>query len=468
MTSNNGELLNDNKQIILVSSGILVILALAGLWLSADGGNGLFVLAGIFGILMISLIIKYPKLWLYSIAISSFSFFRASSEGVSTADVLYGGYFIASTFIWIFWKMVVQRERIVTNIADWSILFFFFFLIINSFWSFSDDVQLFDWFREYSLFSTVLLYFPIKYYIREKNDIVTLLVCFGISIAICSVDQLRMYKENALTQVVFAYQLGISVRVNQTLFSAGILYSVILSLIDMKAWKRALVFLFFMLSTSALLVSFSRSFWLLIIASMIVLFFYINKKQRIMLLVGLLFVSIIGTIVFFNVFKEKSKMMTTIIEKRILSSTQGTKDISVQLRLMEYEQVFRGIAASPWFGNGLGKKIEFYDPNMHWTFRAFNIHNSYFFIVYRVGIPLALFFFFPVIYRIFWGERLARRIDDKFHKALLLGATATIVLITVASFASAQFFNRDGTVVLAVSYAMIDMIRNKYENKLIS
>jgi hypothetical protein len=51
---------------------------------------------------------------------------------------------------------------------------------------------------------------------------------------------------------------------------------------------------------------------------------------------------------------------------------------------------------------------------------------------------------------------------------LLLGATATIVLITVASFASAQFFNRDGTVVLAVSYAMIDMIRNKYENKLIS
>jgi len=161
-------------------------------------------------------------------------------------------------------------------------------------------------------------------------------------------------------------------------------------------------------------------------------------------------------------------MMTTIIEKRILSSTEGTKDISIQLRLMEYEQVFRGIAASPWFGNGLGKKIEFYDPNMHWTFRAFNIHNSYFFIVYRVGIPLALFFFFPVIYRIFWGERLARRIDDKFHKALLLGATATIVLMTVASFASAQFFNRDGTVVLAVSYAMIDIIRNKYENKLIS
>lgn len=468
MTSNNGELLNDNKQIILVSAGILIILALAGLWLSVDGGNGLFVLAGIFGILMVSLIIKYPKLWLFSIAISSFSFFRASAEGVSTADVLYGGYFIASTFIWVFWKMVVQRERIVSNIADWSILFFFFFLIINSFWSLSNDVQLFDWFREYALFSTVLLYFPIKYYIREKNDIVTLLVCFGISIAICSVDQLRMYKENALTQVVFAYQLGISVRVNQTLFSAGILYSVILSLIDMKAWKRTLVFLFSMLSTSALLVSFSRSFWLLVIASMIILFFYINKKQRIMLLVGFLLVSIIGTIVFFNVFKEKSKMMTTIIEKRILSSTEGTKDISIQLRLMEYEQVFRGIAASPWFGNGLGKKIEFYDPNMHWTFRAFNIHNSYFFIVYRVGIPLALFFFFPVIYRIFWGERLARRIDDKFHKALLLGATATIVLMTVASFASAQFFNRDGTVVLAVSYAMIDIIRNKYENKLIS
>ena len=468
MTSNKGELLNDNRQIILVSTGILIILALVGLWLSVEVGAGTYVLAGISGLLLIALIVKYPKLWLYTIAISSVSFFRSGAEGVSTADVLYGGYFIASTFIWVFWKMIVQRERIVTNIADWSILFFFAFLLINSFWSFNQDVNLFDWFREYALFFTVLLYFPIKYYFREKKDIVTLLILFGISVAICAVDQLRMYKENALSQVVYAYQLGISVRINQTLFSAGILYSVMLSLIDMKVWKRVTVFIFLVLSTSALLVSFSRSFWLLIIFGIILLFFYLNKKQKIMLLIGFFIISIIGTVIFLNVFKEKSKLMTTIIEKRILSSTEGSKDISVQLRLVEYEQVFRGIAASPWFGNGLGKRVEFYDPNLHWTFRAFNIHNSYFFIVYRVGIPLALFFFFPVIYRIFWGERLARRIDDQFYKALLLGATSTILLITIASFASAQFFNRDGTVVLAMSYALIDIIRNKYDNKLIA
>lgn len=468
ITSHRTELLTDNKQIILVSTGILIILALAGLWLSVESEAGLFVFAGIIGIMLLALIIKYPKLWLYSIAISSFSFFRSSAEGVSTADVLYGGYFVASTFIWIFWKMIVQRERIVTNIADWSILFFYSFVLFNSIWTFGDDVLLFDWFREYSLFSTVLLYFPIKYYIREKNEIVTLLILFGFSVVVSSVDQLRMYKENALSQVVYAYQLASSVRINQTLFSASVLFSAMLSLIDMKIWKRISVVGFLMLSISALLVSFSRSFWILVVVCLVLLFFYVNKRQRIMLLIGFVSVSIIGTLIFVNIFKEKTKLMTVIIEKRILSSTEGTKDISVQLRLVEYEQVFRGIAASPWFGNGLGKKVEFYEPNLHFTVRPFNIHNSYLFIVYRVGIPLSLFFFFPVIYRFFWGEKLSRSVNDLFYKALLLGSTSTIFLMVVASFASAQFFNRDGTVVLAISFAFIDIIRNKYENKLIT
>ena len=465
---NIGSTLHFNRQTLFFSAVLITIISALGIWISVSSEQGLFVLLATIGITGIFFIIKYPKLWLYTIALSSFFFFRASSEGVSAADVAYGSFFIAGTFIWIIWKMLIQRERIVKNPADWSILFFYFFLLFNSLWSLSDEVRLLDWFREYALFSTVLLYFPIKYYIKEKRDISTLLILFAVSVVICSIDQLRTYKETALAEAVYAFQLGISVRINQTLFSASILYSIMLSLVNIKLWKRMSVGIFSLISISALLVSFSRSFWLFIIFGLILLFFYLDKKQKIALIISLFLVSSVGLLIFVNVFKEKTKIMTQVIEKRILSSTEGKKDISVQLRLIEYEQVLRGIKSSPFFGKGLGSLVEFYDPDMHFTYRRFNVHNSYLFIIYRVGIPLAFFFFFPIFYRTFYAERLARRVKDKFFKALLLGAGSTLLMMIVASFASAQFFNRDGTIVMAVSFALIDIIRDKFEKNIIT
>ena len=437
-------------------------------FLSLNGQLALPVLGVAIGIPFFVLIIKYPKVWLWTIALSSFVFFRTSDLEIGVGDILFGIFIVVATYLWIFWIIFVKRDKLIDSIADWFIVLFYIGMVLNMVVAILNGADFISWFREYTLYSNILLYFPFKYYLTDKKDIIIILLLFGISVLLSSIDQLRMYKEIALAQTVYAYQLGRSVRLNQPLFSAAIFFSLIMSVLPMKRIYRLALWGMSVATIGALIVSFSRSFWLFVMFGIIYILFYLGKKQRKILVIALALIMFSGTISFFTVFKEKADLMLMVLSKRLTSSTKGTKDVSMKLRLVEYEEVFNLIGENPLFGNGLGKKFHFYVPNLHITTHTQNIHNGYLYAMYRFGIPMTLIFLFILGYNIFVSEKLARKLKEPFFKYLILSTMITLMMLAAASLFSNQFFQRDTGVIMALSFAFISTTQKKYKNKLIS
>lgn len=436
--------------------------------LSLNGKLTLPVLGAAIGLPLIALMFKYPKLWLWTLAISSFEFFRTSDLKIGVGDILFGIFIIAGTYIWLFWKILVQREKIVYSIADWLIVLFYIGMVLNLSVAMMNNVKFLDWFREFTLFSNILLYFPFRYYLKDKKDIITILVLFGISVGLSAADQVRMYREIALSQAVYAYQLGKSVRLNQPLFTVAIFFSMILSLLPMKKIYRILLWGLGFLSTAALIVSFSRSFWVFVVFAFILMLFYLNKHNRTVFLIGLVIISLAGTVTLFTVFKEKADLMIAVLENRVLSTTKGTKDVSLELRLIEYDEALKQIEKHPWFGNGLGNKINFYVPFMHISTHTKYIHNGYLFTMFRMGIPLTIVLVTILIYFFITGEKLARKLKEPFYKYLVLVSSVSLLMLMASSMLSNQFFQRDAGVIIALSFAFISNTQTKIRNKLIS
>ncbi len=460
----NGSMPGTNVFNMLAFAGLLLFTFVLFV-LSLNGKLTLPVLGIAIGIPLVALMIKYPKLWLWTLAISSFEFFRTSDLKIGVGDILFGVLIIAGTYIWLFWKILIQREKIVNSIGDWLIIFFYIGLLFNLGIASLYDVKFLDWFREYTLFSNILLYFPFKYYIKDKKDIITILVLFGISVALSAADQVRMYREIALAQAIYAYQLGTSVRLNQPLFSATIFFSLIMALLPMKTIYRIMLWGLGFLSMAALIVSFSRSFWIFVAIAVVYMLFYLSKRHRKVLIISLLLLAIAGTVTLFTVFNDKADLMIMVLKNRVLSSTKGTKDVSLELRLVEYEEVLNRIGQHPWFGNGMGNHVDFYVPFLHLTTHTKNTHNGYFFALFRFGIPLTIVFVSFLIYYLLAGERLARKLKEPFYKYLMLASAVSLIMLMVTSFLSNQFFQRDTGIIIALSFAFISNTREKFRQK---
>lgn len=456
-----------NKQFwfLLTAFPFLSLVTFVFFYLANVQELGLAILALIIAIPVVVLMYHKPKIWLFVIAGSSFIFFRSSDIDVTIDDVAFGMLYVGFIYIWLLWHVLVLRKKLVQNIADAIILIFYAGMLLNLIVATLNDVPFLNWFREYALFSNILLYFPIREYLKDKKDIKIFLILFGISVVFSAIDQFRMYKEIALSQTLYTYQLALSVRLNQTLFSATIFFSLILSLLKMKLISRILLWGLAGASTAALIVSFSRSFWIIIMFGVLLMLFYLNLKHRKILLTGLAFITVSGIIAFFSIFQEKSTAMIEILVDRLQSTGKGKSDVSVQLRLIEYEEALKGIRANPWFGNGMGKKINYYEPNLHFNVTTHNIHSGYLFAAYRFGIPMSLLFFFMIAYYLFFAERLSVKSKDNFFKALALSSAMSLIMIIVASFASNQFFARDGGVLLAVCFAFINIAKEKFKSE---
>ncbi len=438
----------------LISTGVF-------LWLGINQSAGLIVLGIIIGIPFLYLCIKIPKFWIFSIAATSAIFFKQGGDDISALEIIQGGFFCGSVFFWISWMIFIKREKIVRNFADWSILFFFLFLILTLPLSMLNGNIFINWTREYILFSIILLYFPIRHYFDDKKDLIILLVIFMLSISVSGIQQLIFYKQNAIKEAVYAYQLGSSARFNQSILSMAVIGGFLFSLFPKKLWQKLSILMFTCLSTVALIVSFSRTFWIMVFFAIVLSWFYFPKEFRWRALVNSGIILITITIGILFVFKNNSQYVFKIIERRISSAGSGTKDLSVKMRFKEYESVWSSISKYPLGGTGLGTVHEYMQPIDLVTIRTLNIHNGYLFLIFRLGYPLVFFFVFPLIFYIFKANKLALKTKDPFYKLLLLISMTSLLLMMGANFLAMVFNARDGIFVILLSLAFIGICEKK-------
>ncbi len=440
---------------VLLSAAVIVIM-----YFALDKGWELYTLGGVFGIALVYLFIKYPRLWIYSILISSFVFFHASSEGITAMDA--GLAILQNVFLycWMFWQIFVNKEKLVRNILDWFILAYFIILILNLFIALLIGTTLTEWLSEYILSTIILLYFPIRKYFTEKKDIKLLLIAFGISAVFAAIYHLYIYKEGILEKSIYIFELGGSLKVNQALYTICSAAGLLFLLNAKKLYVKVFLFLFVGLHFFSLLTTFSRTFWLLLLLMVVVLFIYMKSNRLKIIFYGLV-VSAIFIISVLIVFPNNSGFVFDFFEKRFSSSGKATEDKSVKARFDEWDLVFERIERYPLGGSGLNTKIHFYSFLTKSTWHTSNIHNGYFALVHKVGIPFALFYFIPFFVFLIKSEYYARKIKDIFYKQIALVAFLTLSMLLIGSFTSNQFFYRDTIFQIMLSYAIIGILDNK-------
>lgn len=439
-----------------------IALAVPFLYLIYLEETRVFILPAILGISVVMVLIKNPRLWLYSVIALFLFFTRSRGEEVSGDDYFFAFYYIGGIVYWLFWAMVVKREKIVKNIADFIILLFFFLLLANIMLAYFNEVPLFSWFREYGLATIILYYFPIRYYFHEEKHIKRLLIFFAIVIFMTSMVQFYMYYQ-MLSNFQYAYQLAINEKINQMIFTVAAVSGVLFTFYQKNLKYQLLMLLFTGTVGFALLTTFSRTFWVLFVFGTILIFYFLPNRKKLNLIkvfLALLIISIAGITMILG---ENSDMFYKLITNRLKSTTKGRKDISLQSRLVEYKYAVKQIERYPIGGNGLAKQVHFLNPIGSVTFHTHNIHNGYIYLAFRTGIPMTIMYLFFLIYYLFIAFLVQKKFNYGFPKLLLQIGFINITLLLIANLTSAQFFYRDAYFVIFMNIAIIGIAIEQYK-----
>jgi hypothetical protein len=301
-------IIEEKKFLNPLLSFLFICLCVSVMYITLDKGFELYALGAVLGLGFVYLFIKYPKIWIYTIMLSSFVFFHGSSEGINAFDVATALIYNAFLYCWLFWEIFINKEKIIRGVQDWFIIAFFLILMINMLIAFFIGTPLIEWISEFVLYSTILLYFPIRKYFTEKKDIQLLLIAFAISAVMASFYHLYIYKEGIIEKSIYIFQLGGSLRVNQALYTICSAVGLIFLLNAKKFYSRSLLFLFVGLNFISLLTTFSRTFWLLLLIMIVVIFIYMASKRLTIILYGVILSTIFITSVFI-VFPNNADMV---------------------------------------------------------------------------------------------------------------------------------------------------------------
>lgn len=455
-----------NKIFQGIGLGIILALGISVQYITALG----FIIPALFLVVAFAILLfRHPKIWIYIAALSLPFVLWTRDSGVSVSDIVIAVIFQLNTILWLFWKICVKREKIVNTFGDWIILFFMILLLTNFAVSFFNDNDTLLWVREYALFFLMLLYMPIKYYFKDDKDIKRLLICISIGL-VCTVGiHLYEFKQTAIKDAMYAYQLGTSVRLNQTIHYAAIIFALSFVFFIKKHYQKLMLLIFAFLNTLALVTSYSRTYWAILIINLLLLFICLNFKKKVEAMFYFFLMAFSFVAIVYLVVPKYTNIMFEVLEKRFVSTKDVKKDPSMQMRYIEYARAYRHIEGSElkWlYGNGLSKYYLDYENITFNYFRTSNIHNGYISFIYRFGITLSIVYYIFFIYFMFKSLWLAIIYKDNLIKPLMVGAISFFILLIVTDFTSAQFLYKETFISYSFILAFIEIADEKRRKQL--
>ncbi|MBX3043470.1 MAG: O-antigen ligase family protein [Candidatus Kapabacteria bacterium] len=447
--------------------GVLLIVIIAGTitGLSIYIELYLYVLPALIAMPLIYLLLVRPRIWLYAVAASTAIFFHAGDEGVGALDVMLGMFYIGSIAVYFVRKGLILKEKIILNWGDWAILTFYTLLLFNFFIAYFNDVPPMNWVREYLLVSILLIYFPVRDALKNENDVNAFLFFLGVIIIFAGIYQVIEYYNKVNTDLVYAYQLKSSITINQTLYTAASIYGFILAFSQRNRVREIIVIAMTSLYVVFLVSTFSRTFWLVLALAILLMFFLLPAKMKVRFLTYLGVITVVLLFATFLFMRDKADIALEVAFSRLESSSAGRKDPSLIARFKEWEKVEYHIRQNPLGGNGLTKTFSFHFPINSRARHTHIIHNGYYWLLYRTGIPMTLLFLFFLGFYTVKSGKLLKYSKDPTHRALLIAALSVLLSLYIVNTTSSQYFYRDGIFVTALSIAFIGVAERLINKK---
>lgn len=453
------------------SLAIIGLLTLIGLvWLSAEISLvGLILLGLILLLTLLYVCLIKPVIWIYSVFLAAPFFMIFTSDEVSVLDAAFGLYTLGGLCIWFLYMILVKHHKILRTKTDWLFLLIYVTLPANFLISILNGGDALAWFREVSLFLFLLLYFPVREHINDKKQLTVLLSIYVIMVLTADLHQFnRYYNAVFSSDLKYAFQLTAAVKTNQTVLTSGSIFLIIFALFVQNRKLKLLLTILASITIIALAISFSRVFWIAFLFESIVIFFYLTRSQKVIYMRFTATIAIVVLIIGSTVYKDNIKYIFILAEEKLLSSTQGTRDISLYSRLMEWDKVVVDLVNNPLGGNGFGRKFSFFDPLSQQTTRTLFTHNAYLSISYKLGIPLAVCFFTVFFRNMLVSHKLARRLKDPFYRSIALFALMSMLMITISNLVTSTVLMRSGMWIYILSYAFTGIAERKYSKEKIS
>jgi hypothetical protein len=193
----------------------------------------------------------------------------------------------------------------------------------------------------------------------------------------------------------------------------------------------------------AVLLTFNRSFWGVVLMFIGMLFFFLRGKKRVTLLagVGLSVLIIAGASLSGSARVQKLIDASLVRLETLFTSSTIEQDSSIQWREIETSYVWPAIKKHPLFGVGLGAQYRPLDTRLDWE--EFDgrryIHNAHLWIITNIGVFSYLIFAGLSVLFVIRGLRHWRQTDNSLESAAMLSFSLSYVGILVAAIVNPIF-----------------------------
>jgi O-antigen ligase len=387
-------------------------------------------------------------------------FIFKQSEGLTFEEVLFAFFYFGFFAYWYVQKSIVKREKIIQTNFDSFLLLYILILVVSFIPAFIFQVSLLKWFRELVPILTLLIIFPIIDLTKTKKQLLIILLSFFLLSFIIALKNLYFY-QHALEQVTMLWEYASSRQsAHEPIFMTMIILCSSFLITTDKKSKKIISLFFLGFFSIALLITFSRGYWLATAIGLLIVFFLLPTQKKIQLFLFTFIFSFL-TILFLQFVFEKEYINIIIALTGRLSSLENlTMDISMLNRFVESEAVWELIKQNPIIGYGLGKTYIF-RPLLPRELPTWYVHNGYLYIWLKTGlIGLgALVIFYSISLKN--SLQCLKVYRQSKLSSLSLGISGLLIAIGVVSITSPQFIQRDSLLILAVSIGIIEVLRRK-------
>jgi hypothetical protein len=413
------------------------------------------------------LVIKHPKFWLGSFLFSLPLFFSISGKGISTFEIVVGGYYFLSVVIWGIWTMA-KGKKIIRSWGDYLLILFILLVLSNSVIAYLNNVKLINWASEYSLFLLILYYFPIReIFGTDDKSFKQLLVIFSVLSLMFLAFSIQDYINRLHEGSMYAYQIQSSRSVLfGPFFALVIIYTVPVFFHIKGFWSKFSLFLLTLVSSLGLLQTFTRSLWVATLISLFITMCFFTVRQNISIgfaMVMMVLVVYTGAMIYNP---RLTNIAVKLIANRFVASAElKGGDMSMDYRIAEAKGAFKQLRGNYLSGNGM--RSEFVRWNMidQKHDKGGFVHFGGVSQIYKLGIPLTILLFAIMANSLTKVISSIRRRNlferTSLYRAIAIGSLGVIPTFISMFFMTGLMERRYGNVLVGFLLALVSIVHNK-------
>lgn len=398
-------------------------------------------------------VLSRPFVALCVLTLGHYFYIRSTIE-INIGEIGFGLFAYLFLFIAYFRYLMLDNKPIFDSFENKALFIFILFCLLSFIPAILGGSNPANWARELIPLSFYLFFVVAQNEITSAKRIRIIATCFLILGFVIAIKNIWNYYK-LVTMAEQAWQfLASRQTANEPVLMTILVTCFSLGLSMQKLWQRIFLLLIALGFGMALVLTFSRGYWIAAIIALAVVFMLAGKiqKQR-FVSYGAIF-SVLSISIALILFGPLVDFVFNALATRINTLGAVGRDASLAERFKETSVVLEMVKLNPILGYGLGKLYSFRslvgrDMPTHY------VHNGYLYLTFKLGIFAAvayLAFFVTIIFR---GLKLVKSALQPFEQSIVRSIVAILISFVPLSITSPQFYTKDSIWIIVLGGGII-------------